>query len=152
MLAAAHLCLHAATCSKERLTAAGVVHWSVNPDTIALVVHDGQMCAKLTGFESSQTWESMECLSRFTPGTSYSAPEVCNGCYTSAADLWSLGGVVYWLLSGCAPSGVGKLHCRQISISSSMWLGMITVDASPPLWALCFVSSADGNIFLPCRC
>lgn len=120
-------CLHAAMCSKGSLTAAGVVHCSVNPDNVALVVHEGQMCVKLTGFETSQPCERMECLSRLIPSTSYTAPEVCTGYYTAAADLWSLGGVVYWLLSGDAPSGLGELRCYR---TSSMVKPVFSYDSS----------------------
>ena len=44
------------------------------------------------------------------------APEVSQCRYTAAADIWSLGRVLCWLLSGHVPCGIddGKLHCEQV--------------------------------------
>lgn len=114
MLAGAHICLYAAACSKEMFTA-GVVHCSLNPDNVVLIASQGQLCVKITGFEASQTCRGTDLLSRHcTPPTPYTAPEVQNGRYNAAIDLWSIGGIVYWLLSGHAPCRLadGELHCH----------------------------------------
>ena len=97
------------------LCTADIVHCSLSPDSIALVVNDGQMCAKLTGFEDSQICSTTDFLSHCLPATPYLAPEVQSGFYTATADLFSLGGVVYWMLSGHEPPGPdsGKLCCHQ---------------------------------------
>lgn len=112
MLASEHAFLRATTCSVTKLIAADIVHCSVTPDSIILSAADGQTCVKLTGFESSQTCGKTECLNRHIPASSYTAREVHNGKYTAAADLWALGWVVYWLLSGEEPSGLdsGELY------------------------------------------
>ena len=129
-----HVGLQATACSKDLFTA-GVVHCSLNPDNVVLIASQSQMCVRVTGFEASQTCGSTDCLSRHIPPTPFTAPEVQNGRYNAAVDLWSVGGIVYWLLSGHLPGRLdsGKLYCHQTLCWSSMWFALIIIGASAPL-------------------
>ena len=103
------------TCS-EVLFGAGVVHCQLNPGNTVLTPCVGGFSIKLTGFEASQVCANNGYLFRWMRETPYTAPEVSQCKYTAAADIWSLGRILCWLLSGHVPCGVGggKLHCEQV--------------------------------------
>ena len=98
----------------QKCCTADIVLCSLSPDSLALAAIEGSTSVMITDLKSSQMCGSKQCLSRRILATPYTAPEVGKGSYTAAADLWSLGGVVYWLLSGHAPIGVhtGRLYCH----------------------------------------
>ena len=41
------------------------------------------------------------------------APEVIQQRYGPESDIWSVGVVLYVLLSGASPFNAGKLHCQK---------------------------------------
>ena len=69
---------------------------------------------KLGGFEGSQICPAGGTLFRAILATPYTAPEVQQRVYTSAADLYSLGSVLYCLMTGHPPSPAcaGKAHYK----------------------------------------
>lgn len=81
----------------------GVVHRDLKPENILLrsIEDDTDVIIADFGFAKCQTNDLRTSLG--TPG--YVAPEILQGAakYTSAVDLWSLGVIIYVLLSGYPP-------------------------------------------------
>lgn len=101
----------------ETFIVVGIALGCLNPDNIRLRPTRGQVEVKVTGFEASQACRGTQCLIHRLATSAYTAPEVRESTYTTCADVWSFGGIVYRLLSGLAPSHSprGKVHCLQIS-------------------------------------
>lgn len=78
------------------------VHRDIKPENIILV-NEKDLKLKLVDFG---------CAQKFTPGQYmvqqygtpyYIAPEVIKGCYDEKCDLWSVGIILYILLTGTLP-------------------------------------------------
>lgn len=102
------------TCSGV-VSVAGVVHCGLSPDSILLTPGPAGVTVQVTGFHNSQLCATNSHLSCHTETTLFTAPEVSQGYFTAAADVWSLGGIVCWELLGQVPcrDAEGKLHCQS---------------------------------------
>lgn len=95
------------TCSQV-VFVAGVVHSSLSPDSILLIPGLAGVTIQVSGFEGSH-------LSRYMETKLFTAPEVSQGNFTAAADVWSLGSMMCLWLLGQVPSrdADGTLHCQS---------------------------------------
>jgi len=75
----------------------GIVHRNVKPSRI-MVADDG--CLKVIDFGVSKAMDPMKRLKTITQVPEYLAPEVIDGHYDSKADMWSLGVLLYTVISG----------------------------------------------------
>jgi calcium-dependent protein kinase len=81
--------------------ASGVVHRDIKPENI-MYGKDGEI--KLIDFGLSKTVAGKHTQLTTIAGTPYyMAPEVIDGEYTQQCDVWSLGVLMYVLLSGYLP-------------------------------------------------
>jgi len=96
--------------SMEYLHSLNIVHRDVKPENI-LYVKEGSSEIKLIDFGYAGVWEPQKQLTGLCGTPDYVAPEVLswyeddeNGTpYGKGSDLWSLGVLLYVILSGCSP-------------------------------------------------
>lgn len=96
--------------SMEYLHSLNIVHRDVKPENI-LYVKEGSSEIKLIDFGYAGVWEASKQLTGLCGTPDYVAPEVLtwyeddeNGTpYGKGSDLWSLGVLLYVILSGCSP-------------------------------------------------
>ncbi|CAG9332573.1 unnamed protein product [Blepharisma stoltei] len=126
--------IQAAKFMKEILSAVnhchsvGVVHGDLRPENILFENDSPDAKLKLVGFKQSQFIKPNEKLTKFT-GTSYfTAPEVISGSYDNKCDIWSLGILLYIMLSGLVPykakserSLYEKIQEKPISFKDPAW-------------------------------
>jgi len=105
----------------------GIVHRDLKLENF-LFDAPGSNYLKLIDFGFSKTVGSMDTRMKFSCGTlSYLAPEVMQKNYTSQCDLWSLGVILFILLSGYRPfSGSEKAMCLnvlsgRITVKNTIW-------------------------------
>lgn len=80
----------------------GIVHRDLKPENV-LIDREQDNCLKIIDFGTSVTKTANEMLNT-THGTSYYiAPEVLNKKYNERCDVWSVGVILYILLSGKPP-------------------------------------------------
>lgn len=81
--------------------ASGVVHRDIKPENV-MYGRDGEI--KLIDFGLSKSYKGKHTQLTTIAGTPYyMAPEVIEGDYTEQCDVWSLGVLMYVLLSGYLP-------------------------------------------------
>lgn len=82
-----------------------VVHRDLKPENVLItsIQEDGKVNVKIVDFGAA-LFMSSEIKLKETMGTPYYiAPEVIKGNYTEKCDVWSIGVILYILLSGTAP-------------------------------------------------
>ena len=77
----------------------GVVHRDVKPENI--IVND--RCVKLVDFGSAVFYNKKNCLKEVAGSSYYVAPEVLEGEYNEKCDLWSVGVIMFVMLTGMLP-------------------------------------------------
>lgn len=80
----------------------GVVHRDVKLENVVYASEDTDDI-KLIDFGLSSRWDGIRSLKRACGTITYAAPEVFQHCYTSKADVWSVGVICYALLTGTMP-------------------------------------------------
>lgn len=81
--------------------AVGVVHRDIKPENI-MIGRDGEL--KFIDFGLSKKFSGKGNLMKTVVGTPfYMAPEVIDGPYNHKCDIWSLGVLMYVILSGYLP-------------------------------------------------
>lgn len=78
----------------------GVIHRDIKPDNI-MVTHNNEL--KLIDFGLSTIRKEEKFHNEIVGTGYYMAPEVIDGRYTETADIWSLGALLYLLVSGYLP-------------------------------------------------
>jgi len=82
----------------------GVVHGNLKPEDLWFASSAEDAALKATDFEFSEFYMPGDKLSRISGSTTYYvAPEVLQKCYGPEADIWSVGVILYILLSGIPP-------------------------------------------------
>lgn len=81
----------------------GIVHRDLKPENLLLEDKNPNARLKLIDFGTSQHFEPDEKMKKFIGTSYYIAPEVINGSYDQKCDVWSLGVILYIMLSGLPP-------------------------------------------------
>jgi calcium-dependent protein kinase len=89
-----------------------VVHRDIKPENILLITEGKKRDVKICDFGASAFFDAGQKLTGAFGSIYYLAPEVLDEVYNEKCDLWSLGVVMYILLSGKAPFN-GK-SCGEI--------------------------------------
>jgi serine/threonine protein kinase len=113
-----------------------IVHRDLKPENILCVSHDNDIEVKLTDFGLAKAINGEDGLKTFCGTPQYFAPEVLRrrhtvagrGRYGKQADMWSLGVVLYVLLSGTPPFDVGQgfdvVGDAKIEFPEEHWAGV----------------------------
>jgi calcium-dependent protein kinase len=96
----------------------GVIHRDLKPENFLLLSKDENAPLKATDFGLSVFFKEGEVFRDIVGSAYYIAPEVLKRSYGPEADIWSVGVIVYILLSGVPPFWAGKLaillhQCKQ---------------------------------------
>lgn len=101
---------HAAIIMQQILSAVcymhskGIVHRDLKPENIMLESrNNGNLSIKIIDFGTSNYCNGEKKLSLKVGTPYYIAPEVLKGMYTDKCDIWSIGVIMYILLSGSPP-------------------------------------------------
>ncbi|CAE7414961.1 CPK3 [Symbiodinium microadriaticum] len=97
----------------------GIVHRDIKLENFMYARKDTDHL-KLIDFGLSKVWEPNTKMEASCGTLGYIAPEVLNKTYSSKCDLWSLGVIVYILLSGCMPFAGSEQH-QIVCIMSGMY-------------------------------
>ncbi|OVA15943.1 Protein kinase domain [Macleaya cordata] len=81
----------------------GVMHRDLKPENFLFVNRDEDSCLKATDFGLSVFIEEGKVYHEFVGSVYYVAPEVLNRNYGKEIDIWSVGVILYILLSGVPP-------------------------------------------------
>ena len=79
-----------------------IVHRDIKPENIIFETNDA-LNVKLMDFGNSRKMGENESLNGVYGTAYYVAPEVLDGNYDNKCDVWSVGVILYMLLSGCPP-------------------------------------------------
>jgi serine/threonine protein kinase len=113
-----------------------IVHRDLKPENILCVNHENDVEVKLTDFGLAKAINGEDGLKTFCGTPQYFAPEVLRrrntvagrGRYGKQADMWSLGVVLYVLLSGTPPFDVGQgfdvVGDAKIEFPEEHWAGV----------------------------
>lgn len=97
----------------------GIVHRDIKLENFMYARKDTDHL-KLIDFGLSKVWEPNTKMEASCGTLGYIAPEVLNKTYSSKCDLWSVGVIVYILLSGCMPFAGSEQH-QIVCIMSGMY-------------------------------
>ena len=107
----------------------GIVHRDIKPENV-IVVDDKNLSIKLIDFSSCEIFSELKQETNRRIGTpSYVSPEVINGeNYSYECDIWSLGVLMFFLLSGKLPfDGItpndifNSIKNKKISFYEKIW-------------------------------
>ena len=79
-----------------------VAHRDIKPENI-LIDNKDKLTIKLIDFGTSQVFENEEKMELVMGSAYYIAPEILTGKYNEKCDIWSIGVILYILLSGKPP-------------------------------------------------
>ncbi|CAG9329515.1 unnamed protein product [Blepharisma stoltei] len=106
-----------------------IVHRDLKPANFLFCKSEEGAMLKLADFGLSSRFTRRSDTFRIAVGTThYMAPEVINGCYTFKCDIWSIGVIMYAMLSGNFPFH-SKFECEiykqiekgDINIEDKIW-------------------------------
>ena len=109
-----------------------IIHRDLKPENILInSIEDDKINVKIIDFGNALICSPDKTVSERVGTIYYVAPEILKGQYTSKCDIWSLGVIMYVLLSGQAPFN-GKSDKKifaailkgDINFSSKIWKGV----------------------------
>ena len=100
--------------------AQGVIHRDIKPGNIMVAKDGNKPRYILADFGVSRQVEGIQVKKQLAGSYRFMAPEQIRGRATPQSDLWSLGVVAYWLLTGNFPFNASSLHelSDQIALMS----------------------------------
>ena len=88
----------------EYLHANGIAHRDLKPENLLISSDSGGLEVKIADFGLSKDFSGSSTMSTCCGSPSYVAPEVLQqGVYSNSCDIWSIGVILYVLLSGFLP-------------------------------------------------
>ena len=87
----------------RHLHALQIAHRDIKPENFLFLSLGNRTDVKLTDFGLARTYSAEE-MHTIVGTQDYTAPEVMTGSYTQKCDVWSLGVLLYGLLTGHPPS------------------------------------------------
>jgi DNA helicase-2/ATP-dependent DNA helicase PcrA len=110
----------------------GVMHRDLKPENIMLAQDEQEKYVKVTDFGLARFIRAGS-LSASTAGTPvYMAPEVWQGKYSGKSDIWSLGTILYEMLTGVPPFLADNLDRLRRKIDKSKYLLPTTLRVQIP--------------------
>ncbi|GJP29005.1 hypothetical protein CLOM_g11, partial [Closterium sp. NIES-68] len=123
----AHLCL-AITEALLHCHRHGVIHRDIKPENIMLLEPGSDTRIKVLDFGVATFFQEGVLLHDVIGTPEYMAPEVWDGCYGPAVDVWSTGVVMYIAMSGVPPFWAASkqsvqeaVATREASFKSAKW-------------------------------
>lgn len=105
--ATAKLLFYQMLCACKYLHEQGITHRDLKPENILLTTDDNETLIKVTDFGLSKFVDEGSLMKTFCGTPTYLAPEVLftagSGAYTRAIDCWSLGVILFIMVSGYPP-------------------------------------------------
>jgi len=116
-----------------------IAHRDLKPENFVFADEQGisESPLKLIDFGASREFDSKGCMATCICTVEYVAPEVLKGAYTELCDVWSLGVIMYILLSGRQPFHAKKgkkrnqkdvEHQIRANVMKGAW------DFNSPVW------------------
>ncbi|KAK9800898.1 hypothetical protein WJX73_008296 [Symbiochloris irregularis] len=87
----------------EHMHQLGIMHRDIKPENFLLTTEDDSAVIKLADFGLSTYYKPGQRFNQIVGSAYYVAPEVLRRDYSFEADMWSLGVILYILLSGLPP-------------------------------------------------
>ena len=103
-----------------------IVHRDLKPENIVLEDKDSNISVKIIDFDTAV--HCIEPLTEVAGTLDYMAPEVLKKRYDEKVDMWSLGVLLYVLLSGNSPFGGSTEEVIKLNISKGKF------DLEGPVW------------------
>jgi calcium-dependent protein kinase len=105
-----------------------VVHRDLKPENILFQTKDPDSQVVIIDFGTSRIVKETEKMNKTFGTVYYIAPEVLEGQYTAKCDVWSVGIIIYILLSGMVPFGgrsdteiFENVRNAELQISGPFW-------------------------------
>ena len=106
----------------------GIVHRDIKPENIVIVGRGNYAELKLIDFDFAKHFTPDHPMKRIMGSPLYMAPEVLRGNYTELCDVWSVGVILYEMLSGTLPFEdldraklFQKIHYQTLLYDGSEW-------------------------------
>lgn len=106
----------------------GVVHRDLKPENLLFTTKNPDAKLKLIDFGTSALFDKTKKMKGIIGTYFYMAPEVISGNYDEKCDVWSLGVILYILLSGSLPFAgstdeeiISKIQNAPVSFARSTW-------------------------------
>lgn len=133
-------------CAMQYVHSRGVVHRDLKPENIVFVHQGEDSPVKIVDFGFARIQRTYESLHTPCFTLPYAAPEVlARQGYSQSCDMWSLGTVLYFMLSSSPPFGTSSpdlatlIRAGEINFDSSTWdhltdqtkqvlKGLLTID------------------------
>ena len=101
---------------------------SITPETILFRTREVDSKLKIIGLSNAVKFDRGECMTEVVGPLTYMSPEMLTGSYTELCDEWSLGVIMYIMLSGIPPfeanrpdAVAARIKNRDFSTTKGIW-------------------------------